>query len=46
MPKTEYMKKSFKFPGAKLWNELPDDFKLTETLSSFKRKLSYYQPVN
>ena len=45
-PKTEYMKKTFKFSRAKLWKELPDDLKLAETLSNFKRKLSYYQPVS
>ena len=37
---TEYLKKSFKFSGAKLWNELPIETKLQDTLGSFKNKLS------
>ena len=39
-PKTEYLKKSFKFSGAKLWNELPNEIKLENSLTSFKRKVS------
>ena len=36
-PNTDYMKKSLKFSGAKLWNSLPVQLKLLPTLSSFKR---------
>lgn len=38
-PNTDYLKKSFKFSGARLWNELPQTTKLQSTLSSFKRRL-------
>ena len=38
-PKTEYLKKSFKFSGAKLWNGLPISAKMQNTLQSFKREL-------
>ena len=38
-PKTEYLKKSFKFSGAKLWNDLPMRAKMQNTLQSFKREL-------
>ena len=30
-PNTEYLKKNFKFSGAKLWNELPIETKLQDT---------------
>ena len=39
-PNTDYMKKSFKFSGAKLWNSLPIQLKLLPTLSSFKQGLA------
>ena len=39
-PNTDYMKKSFKFSGAKLWNSLPVQLKLLPTLSTFKRGLA------
>ena len=38
-PNTEYFKKSCKFSGAKLWNELPKETKLQDTLGSFKLKI-------
>lgn len=38
-PKTDYLKKSFKFSGAKVWNNLPLHLKYHDTLSSFKRDL-------
>ena len=38
-PKTNFLKKSFKFSGARLWNSLPTDTKLQNTLLSFKRRL-------
>ena len=38
-PKTNFLKKSFKFSGAKLWNNLPLNTKLQNTLLSFKRHL-------
>ena len=38
-PKTNFLKKSFKFSGAKLWNNLPLNTKLQNTLLSFKRHI-------
>ena len=40
MPKTEFMKKSFKYSGDKLWNDLPDNVKCVSNPAHFKRKLS------
>ena len=38
-PKTEKLKKSFSFSGAKLWNSLPTDLRNADTLSDFKKGL-------
>ena len=38
-PKPNFLMKSFKFSGAKLWNSLPLNTKLQNTLLSFKRHL-------
>ena len=35
-PKREFLKKSFKYSGAMLWNQLPIEGKLAESLHSFK----------
>ena len=35
-PNTEYLKKSFGYSGAVLWNSLPMRAKQTKSLSSFK----------
>ena len=35
-PKTEKLKKSFCYSGAKLWISLPTDFRNADTLSEFK----------
>ena len=37
--KTEKLKKSFSFSGAKLWNSLPTDSRNADTLSDFKKGL-------
>ena len=39
-PRTEYLKKSFKYRCAKAYNELPSDIKSSSTISAFKSKLS------
>ena len=44
-PKTEYLKKSFKFSGAKLWNDLPLITKMQNTLTSFKRELPTFSSL-
>lgn len=38
-PKTDYMKRSFQYVGAKLWNNLDRDSRNASTLKSFKSKL-------
>ena len=35
-PKREFLKRSFKFSGAMLWNQPPNGAKLVESISSFK----------
>ncbi len=35
-PKREFFKKSFKYSGAMLWNQLPNEAKLAESPHSFK----------
>ena len=39
-PKREYLKKSFNYSGAKLWNSLPFDAKVAESVSQFKNIIS------
>ena len=36
---TSYGSKSVKYKGSNLWNQLPNDLKLTTSLNSFKSKL-------
>jgi hypothetical protein len=36
-PRTEYLKKSFGYSGAVLWNSLPTQAKQTESLRSLKK---------
>jgi hypothetical protein len=38
-PKREFLKKSFKYSGAKLWNSLSIDTKLAELMHLFKSHL-------
>ena len=38
-PKTENLKRSFKYSGAVLWNSLSTEAKLSASLGSFKRNL-------
>ena len=35
-PKTEKLKESFSYSGAKLWNSLPTDLRNSDTLTDFK----------
>ena len=37
--RTEPYRNSFAFTGAKIWNELPEDFKTAPSLNAFKRKI-------
>ena len=36
-PKTNFLKRSFRYSGAMLWNNLPDEAKRAKTLRQFKR---------
>lgn len=38
-PRTEYLKKSFQYAGAKLWNNLPPDIRSQNNFSTFKREI-------
>lgn len=40
MPKTEFLKRSFCYNGAKLWNQIPDEIRSAVSLASFCKKLS------
>ena len=39
-PRTDYLKKSFSYSGAQLWNNLPIDLRQASSLADFKSKLS------
>ena len=39
-PRTDYLKRSFLYSGAQLWNNLPIDLRQTSSLTDFKSKLS------
>ena len=39
-PKTEFLKQSFCYDGAKIWNQLPDEIRYSASLPSFCPKLS------
>ena len=38
--RTDYLKKSFSYSGAQLWNNLPVDLRQASSLADFKSKLS------
>ena len=38
-PNTDYLKRSFSYSGASLWNSLPESLRLSSSLSSFKGSL-------
>ena len=40
--KTEKAKQSFPHSGAKIWNELPDHVKRSQSIESFQNKLKKY----
>ena len=41
-PRTDYVRKSFSYSGATLWNSLPTDIRVSKTLREFKTKLSNF----
>ena len=38
-PRTDYLKKSFSYSGAQLWNSLPTELRQATSLNDFKTKL-------
>ena len=38
-PRTNFLKRSFKYSGAMLWNNLPDEAKRAKSLRQFKRNV-------
>ena len=38
-PRTDYLKKSFSYMGAQLWNSLPIELRQATSLNAFKTKL-------
>ena len=38
-PKTDYLKKSLSYRGAKMWNRLSDDLRNKESLAAFKTSI-------
>ena len=38
-PRTDYLKRSFSYSGASLWNSLPEYLRSSSSFSSFKRSL-------
>jgi len=41
-PQTDYLKWSFSYSGAHLWNNLPIDLRQASSLTNFKLKLSHH----
>ena len=41
-PRTDYVRKSFAYSGAALWNTLPADIRVSKTLGEFKTKPSNF----
>ena len=39
-PRTDYLKRSFSYSGAFLWNNLPEELRTTHSLSLFKKGIS------
>ena len=45
LPKSEMMKRSFKYSGPKLWNSLSPNLKSAQSVTSFKRQLNSSCPL-
>ena len=41
-PRTDYLKRSFLYSGAQLWNNLPVDLGQASLLTDFKSKLTHH----
>jgi hypothetical protein len=42
LPRTNYLKRSFFFAGAYLWNSLPQDIRKLQTFPQFKKAVGEY----
>ena len=45
-PRTDYLKHSFSYSGASLWNDLPEDIHTTKSLRNFKRRTDKWLSVS
>ena len=45
-PRTDYLKRSFSYSGASLWNDLPEDIRTTTYLSNFKKRIDKWLSVS
>ena len=45
-PRTDYLKRSFSYRGASLWNDLPEDIRTTKSLRNFKRRIDKWLSVS
>ena len=45
LPKTEFLKKSLSYNGAKIWNFFPNEVPSSETLASFDELISTNTPT-
>ena len=41
-PRTDYLKRSFSYGGAQLWNNLPESIRTTKSLKNFKKAVQNY----
>ena len=44
LPKTEFLKKSFSYNGARVWNSVPNEIRNCEALRMFDKLISTYRP--
>ena len=45
LPRTNFLKNSFSYSGAVLWNSLPSDLRQAESLSDFSHLLNSFYPL-
>ena len=45
-PRTDYLKRSFSYSGASLWNDLSEDMRTAKSLPNFKRSIDKWLSVS
>ena len=45
-PRTDYVKRSFSYSGASLWNDLHEDIRTTKSLRNFKGSIDQWLSVS